>query len=86
MTTDGETGDTTWGPPNGPVYTPPGATTPVSQPTATVDPSKCKGSDGNWHPVYFQEQKVCMNIGGVLKQRTLIAWTSDIYQAPGDPA
>ena len=71
--TDGATGMQTWQP------------AANLTPTATVDPAKCKGTDGNWHPVYFQEQKVCVKIGGVLKQRTLIAWTSDIYQAPDDP-
>ena len=82
---DGPTGISTWVPPNGPTTTPPNGQ-PASTPVATVDPGKCKGSDGNWHPVYFQEQKVCVKINGVLKQRTLIAWTSDTYQAPDDPA
>lgn len=71
---DGTTGIQTWQP----------ATHNV--PTATVDPAACKGSDGNWHPVTLREQKICVNIGGVLKQRTLIAWTSETYQAPDDPA
>ena len=85
VTTNGATGVTTWVPPNGPTTTSPGGQ-PASMPVATVDPSLCKGTDGNVHPVYFQEQKVCVKIGGVLKQRTLIAWTSDIYKAPDDPA
>jgi hypothetical protein len=71
--TDGATGIQTWQPPTN------------AAPTATVDPARCKGTDGNWHPVYLQEQKVCVKINGILKQRTLIAWTSDIYQAPDDP-
>lgn len=72
--TDGATGIQTWQPADN------------TTPTATVDPTKCKGSDGKYHAVTFQEQKVCVKIGGVLKQRTLIAWTSETYQAPDDPA
>ena len=53
---------------------------------AVADQSALKGTDGNWHGVAFREQKVCVKINGSLKQRTLIAWTSEIYQAPDDPA
>ncbi len=84
VVTNGVTGVSTWVPPNGPTVNTTG--TPQSSPVATIDPAKCKGSDGNWHSVTFQEQKVCVKINGLLKQRTLIAWTSEIYQAPDDPA
>jgi len=71
---DGTTGISSWQPAANPA------------PTATIDPSLCKGSDGLWHQLVIQEQKVCMKIGGVLKQRTLMTWTSAVYQAPDDPS
>jgi hypothetical protein len=84
ITDDGTTGISTWVPPDGPTTNNNGVVT--SQPMVTIDPTQAKGSDGNWHAVTLQEQKVCVNIGGVLKQRTLIALTSAWYQAPSDPA
>jgi len=54
--------------------------------TLVLDYGKLKGSDGKWHGVLLQEQKVCQKIGGVLKQRTVIVPTSEIFQAPDDPA
>ncbi|HEV2691932.1 MAG TPA: hypothetical protein VG347_03475 [Verrucomicrobiae bacterium] len=55
-------------------------------PTIILDPSRAKGSDGKWHTLIVQEQKVCVKINGVLKQRTLLALTSEFYQAQDDPA
>jgi hypothetical protein len=48
----------TWVAPNGPTVIPPGPVpNPVNKPVATIDPSKCKGSDGNYHSVEFVERK-----------------------------
>jgi hypothetical protein len=74
VTHDGTTGVSSWQPPT------------YAGVTIALDPSKAKGSDGNWHPLAVQEQKVCVKIGGVFKQRTLLALTSAVYQAPDDPA
>ena len=77
MSTDGATGTTTW--------TPPGTAAAPATGSVIMDPSKVKGSDGNWHTCQLAEVKICVTIGGVQKQRTCIALVSDIYQAPGDP-
>ncbi|MDE2019409.1 MAG: hypothetical protein KGJ13_03610 [Patescibacteria group bacterium] len=84
ITHDGTTGITSWIAPGGPTQTPPGGQL-QSLPTVSINPANAKGSDGNWHPLTIQEQKVCVNINGVLKQRTLLALTSQYYQAPDDP-
>jgi hypothetical protein len=70
---DGTTGAISQSPPNW-------------SPTVVIDPRKAKGSDGNWHQLTIQEQKVCVSVNGVLKQRTLLALTSGIYQGEGDTA
>jgi hypothetical protein len=88
ITNDGTTGISTWVPPNGPSAAPaPPATGPVaSTPMVVIDPAKAKGSDNQWHPLTVQEVKACVKIGGVSKQRTVLALVSAYYQAPDDPA
>ena len=78
--TDGNTGVSTWTPPAAP------QANGLAQPTVVVDPSKAKGSDGQWHSLQLVEKKECVNIGGVLKQRTVLVLASDTYQGAGDPA
>ena len=73
---DGTSGVTTWAPPHGPVAAP-----------VTIDPRRSKGSDGNWHPITLQEQKIAVKgSDGSCKQRTMIIMCSNAYQAPDDPA
>jgi hypothetical protein len=80
--TDGTTGIATWTPPNfPPAGLPAGVTAPV-----TIDPAKAAGSDGNWHTVRLQEEKVCVtNPDGTASQRTRIFLCSEPFQAPDDP-
>lgn len=59
----------------------PASPTPAGQ--AIADYTKLKGSDGNWHKLELQEEKVCLASG---KQRTRLFWCSETYQAPDDPA
>jgi len=83
MSTDGTTASTRWTPPNYPVAS---LVPPLTAPV-TLDPSKTKGSDGKWHTVQLQEEKVCVtNPDGSVSQRTRIFLCSETFQAPDDPA
>jgi len=83
---DGTTGISTWVCPNAPTTSTGAPPVVSSTPGVILDPSKALGSDGNFHQLTLQEQKVCLMVGGVAKQRTVIALVSAPYQAPGDPA
>jgi hypothetical protein len=69
-----------WVPPNAPVQN------NASLPQVTVDPSRAKGGDGNWHPLSVQEVKVMQyQSDGTCKQRTQIFLCSEVFKGAGDP-
>lgn len=61
---------------------PPGTVGAPATGRGIFDPSKLKGSDGNWHTMEVQEVTTCEPDG---TQWTRIGWYSDKFKAPGQP-